>query len=196
MNRKHSSLVTFENFCQKLCASYEGVIDQLHLGSHSPAVRRGLSTLDLPDTISQDCSFSAEHRAATHPLGSGFNDPAPLAISAAPGAAPGEDAHARCGEDGSGDDTSNVKVTCDFARASELQHELAQSRQGTELEAAAAEEESVLQEGAQNSAARDNGRDSAGSEARPTSTAEMGLLMALVAQVHILKKSTRHDDFT
>lgn len=149
-------------------------------------MRRGLSTLDLPDTISQDSSSSAEHRAATHPLGSGFNDPAPLAISAAPGAVPGEAAHARCGEDGSGDDTSNVNVTAEFARVSELQHELAQS--GTQLEAAAAEEESVLQEGAQTSAARDSGRDSTGSEPRPASMAEMGLLMALVAQAHILKK--------
>jgi hypothetical protein len=181
-------VLTFENFCQKLCACYEGVIDQLHLGSHSPAVRRGLSTLDLPDTISQDCSFSAENRAATHPLGSGFNDPAPLAMSAAPGAAPGKAAHARCGLDGSGDDSSNVNVTSDFARASELQHELARSRQGTGLEAVAAEEESLLQESAQNSAARDSGRDSAGSEARPASIAEMGLLMALVCQAHILKK--------
>ena len=179
-------MLTFENFCQKLCACYEGVIDQLHLGSHSPAVRRGLSTLDLPGTISQDCSISAEHRAATHPLGSGFNDPAPLAISAAPGAAPEEAAHARCGFDGSGDDTSNVNVTSDSARASELQHELAQSRQGTGLGAAAADEESVLQEGAQNSAGRDSGRDSTGSEARPASIAEMGLLMALVSQAHIL----------
>jgi hypothetical protein len=120
---------------QKLCASYETTIDQLHIGRHAPALRRSLDTLDQADADAQDGSSSAELRAASHPLGVGFNDPVPLAASAAPD----DDAREHGGEDESGD----------------VALPQAASPQGAVSEAAAADEER-MQEGVQGAAARDS----------------------------------------
>ena len=62
---------------QKKCAAHEATIDGLHMGRHS-AVRKDKGLGERAD----GSEVSAECRAAAHPLGAGFNDPALAGMSA------------------------------------------------------------------------------------------------------------------
>jgi hypothetical protein len=60
---------------QKVCSAYEGTIDRLHIGRNSPAVRREVKDVHSCAEDAGVRASPADLRVATHPLGSGFNDP-------------------------------------------------------------------------------------------------------------------------